>query len=370
MISDVDQYIKRCIELAELGRGNVSPNPMVGCVIVKNGKVIGEGYHQQFGKEHAEVNAINSATEDVKGSTVYVNLEPCSIYGKTPPCTDLLIKNGVSEVICGTLDPNPNVNGKGLKKLWKAGIKTKSGVLSPECEKLNEHFFKYIKTGFPFVTLKIAQTLDAKISCGKNDKNGITSIESRTLVHKFRAEHDAILVGDNTIRTDNPGLTVRHVKGRQPYRVILSSALDISLKSTILTDEYADRTIIVTSSSIYKKEVKKVERIISLGARVYPLKAGKNNLISLPLLLLFLGKINISSLFVEGGRDVFTSFLSEGLIDKLIFFIAPKIYGKGISSFNENNLKDFNQIELKNYSIEKMGPDLMIIAEPKYKNKN
>jgi diaminohydroxyphosphoribosylaminopyrimidine deaminase/5-amino-6-(5-phosphoribosylamino)uracil reductase len=372
MASKDEQHIKRCIELARMGSGNVSPNPLVGCVIVKKDKIIGEGYHKEYGKEHAEVNAIKNAKMDVSGATVYVNLEPCVIFGKTPPCTDLLISKKISKVVCGTLDPNPNVNGKGLLKLKRAGIKIESGILKNECIELNEKFFKYIKTGIPFITLKIAQTLDSKISNGKKGKNKITSIESRTFVHRLRTEHDAILVGSNTIVQDNPDLTIRHVKGRQPYRVILNSSLNISLKAKVLTDEFTEKTIIITSFNTYKDQIQKVEKIIRKGARVYPLKTGKNCFLKLKDVLKLLGNLGISSVLIEGGGKIFSSFISESLVDKLLIFISPKVYGKGVETFNTENFKNNISLEFSDYKLERIGNDALfsINVNPKKHNYN
>ncbi|MBI3192960.1 MAG: bifunctional diaminohydroxyphosphoribosylaminopyrimidine deaminase/5-amino-6-(5-phosphoribosylamino)uracil reductase RibD, partial [Ignavibacteriae bacterium] len=230
------KYIKQCLTLARKGAGSVSPNPMVGCVIVKNGKVIGTGYHQKFGEPHAEVHAINSAKESVNGATVYVNLEPCNYFGKTPPCTKLLIKSKIKRVVVGMLDPNLKVSGKGINQLQKAGIEVIAGVLEDEAKKLNEAFTKYIQTNRPFVTLKIAQTLDGKIADKNRKSQWITGAASLKYVHQLRVENDAVLVGAGTIKADDSLLTVREVEGRNPIRIIIDGNFNVSEDARIFHD--------------------------------------------------------------------------------------------------------------------------------------
>jgi len=352
-------YIKECIELAQKGIGKVSPNPLVGCVIVKDGKIISRGYHSEFGKDHAEVNAIKNAKGvDLTGATVYVNLEPCSIYSKTPPCCDLLIEKKVSRVVCGTKDYNPLINGNGIKKLRKAGIDVKVGVLKDECLRLNEKFFKYVKTKMPYVTLKIAQTLDGKISSGYYDKNKISSLEAQKYVHRLRLENDAILVGSGTIKKDNPYLTLRHVKGRQPYRVILNSNLDISLKSNVLNDDFVDKTILIVSNNSYKNKIKIIDKLINKGVRVYPLKLMRNDLFDLNEVLELLGEIEISSVLVEGGSKIFTQFVLQKCFDEINMFISPKIYGKGIFSIDPE-INKFINLQFKKYNYKLIGDEIL-----------
>jgi diaminohydroxyphosphoribosylaminopyrimidine deaminase/5-amino-6-(5-phosphoribosylamino)uracil reductase len=357
-------FIKECIELAIKGSGKVSPNPLVGCVIVKEGKIISSGYHSEYGKEHAEVNAIKNVREsDLAGSTVYVNLEPCPIYAKTPPCCDLLIDKKISKVVCGTKDPNPLINGKGIRKLRNAGIEVIVGVLEEECKALNEKFFKFMRTGLPFITIKIAQTIDSKISSGGKDKNQITSLQSQKYVHNLRMEHDAVLIGSGTLKTDNPSLTVRHVKGKQPYRIVLNSSLDVNLKSNIFCDEFVEKTILLVSSDIYKSKINVVHKLISKGVRIYPLKLKKNGLFDLTRAMELIGKIGISSVLVEGGSQIFAEFISQKLFDNLLVFIAPKIIGNGIPAFNPDYMRSFKGIEISNYVIETIGDDILFKAK-------
>ncbi|MFZ3156397.1 MAG: bifunctional diaminohydroxyphosphoribosylaminopyrimidine deaminase/5-amino-6-(5-phosphoribosylamino)uracil reductase RibD, partial [Smithella sp.] len=218
-----EYYMKLAIALARKGRFYVGPNPMVGAVIVKKGMIIGRGYHQRFGGNHAEINAIHNAGEDIAGSTLYVTLEPCCHEGKTPPCTDSIIKHKIARVVIGAIDSNPLVSCQGINYLQSCGIEVKTGVLENECRKLNEKFFHYIETGLPFITVKYAQTLDGRIATATGESQWISSTASLKFAHQLRAEHDAILVGRKTVDKDNPELTVRLVKGRNPLRVIVDS---------------------------------------------------------------------------------------------------------------------------------------------------
>ncbi len=361
--SDIDElFMMECLALAKKGGGYVNPNPMVGTVLVKNGGVIGRGYHKRFGDHHAEVNAIRSSKISVKGSTLYVNLEPCNYYGKTPPCTDLIIKNKISEVVVGMLDPNPIISGKGVAQLRKAGIKVRVGILEDECKKLNEAFTKYIETGIPFVTLKIAQTLDGLIA----DKNGkskwITNETSRVFVHHLRSRYDAVLIGANTVNCDNPSLTVREVNGRNPIRVILDGSLGVNTNAKVFSGNKS-RTILITSTKSGRDESSKLKKLLKKGIEVIELPSKKNNSLSLKQMLKKLGPIGIASILVEGGANIFSQFISEKLTDKLLIFIAPKIIGKGIGGFsNLENLTIAKNIQLKNITTFNLGNDILIEA--------
>ncbi len=242
-----ESYIQLTIEIAKKGEGSVSPNPLVGCVITKNNRIIGAGYHEKYGEAHAEINAINSCAESLEGSTLYVNLEPCSHFGKTPPCVDRIIKEKIKRVVIGTLDINPLVSGNGVKALKKAGIEVKVGILEKECIELNKFFFKYITEKLPYVTLKAAQTLDGMIADKNNYSEWISSSESRKYVHWLRSRYDAVLIGSETARKDNPKLTVRMVEGRNPFRVVLDSNLKLKSKSKSFKNNSDNKTIVVTS---------------------------------------------------------------------------------------------------------------------------
>ncbi|MCH7827231.1 MAG: bifunctional diaminohydroxyphosphoribosylaminopyrimidine deaminase/5-amino-6-(5-phosphoribosylamino)uracil reductase RibD [Bacteroidetes bacterium] len=355
-----EEYIKLAINLAKKGSGKVSPNPMVGCVIVKKGKIIGKGYHKKYGEHHAEINAINSALTSVKNSTVYVTLEPCSIYGNTPPCVERLIKEKVKRVVIGTKDPNPLVNGRGIAKLKKAKIDVSLGVKENECIKLNKFFNKYVSKKVPYVTLKAAVTLDGKIADKKGNSKWISSTQSRKFVHKLRFEYDSVLIGYNTFKKDNPSLNVRLVKGRNPHKIILDSKLRIVTNSNVFISKKDEKIIIITANE-NKNKLKKINFLKKAGAEILFIKKNKDGLLNLKILLKQLAKIKISSVLVEGGSNVFNSFIKQKLFDEIMLFISPKIMGRGLSwtgNLNIENIKkalNFEIIENK-----KIGDDIFI----------
>ncbi|MDO4534580.1 MAG: bifunctional diaminohydroxyphosphoribosylaminopyrimidine deaminase/5-amino-6-(5-phosphoribosylamino)uracil reductase RibD [Clostridium perfringens] len=342
-------YMNLALENAKKGRGKVNPNPMVGAVIVKNEKIIGIGYHEFFGGTHAEVNAFKNATEDVVGGTIYVTLEPCSHYGKTPPCADKIIEKKIRRVVVGSLDPNPIVAGRGIKKLRDAGIEVTIGVLGKECIKLNEVFMKYIKTKKPFVVLKCAMSLDGKICTRDGESKWITGEKAREHVHKTRGVLSGIMVGVETVIEDNPRLTSRVDIGKNPIRIVVDSTLRIPLSSNVLTDKFRDKTIIATTDYADKKKIREIE---NLGVKVLVVES-KEKRVNLNDLMYRLGEMNIDSIFLEGGGTLNFSALREGIIDKVQIYIAPKIIGgtlaktpvegEGIDklkdAFNINDLK-------------------------------
>lgn len=358
---DTDETImQKCIKLAEKGKGNVSPNPLVGCIIVKDGKIIGKSYHKIFGEEHAEVNAAIDAKRkgySLKGSTVYVNLEPCSHTGKTLPCSDFLIKENVGKVIIGMKDPYEKVNGKGISKLKKAGIKVNCGILEDKCRELNKFFIKYVTKHLPYVTLKVAQSIDGKIALDNFTSQWITGDSSRIFVHKLRSEYDVVMIGRNTAKVDNPSLTVREVHGRSPYRIVIdrNSTLPGNLK--LFTDDHKENTFVITGSSkkavtnIYSKNIIKVKE--------------KDQKFVLKDILKKLYTLNVSSILVEGGANLFSQFISTGLFDDVYFFIAPKIIGRGISSFNDFQISRLSEAKLlKQVYTKSINKDILIY----YKN--
>jgi len=321
-----DQYfMKIALGLAEKGRGFTSPNPMVGAVVVQNDDIIGKGYHEILGGAHAEVNAINDAGQLTKGATLYVTLEPCNHTGKTPPCTKKILESGISRVIAAMKDPNPGVKGEGIDYLKTCGISVKVGVCEDEAKKLNEAYVKYITTGRPFVTVKYASTLDGQIATRTGDSKWVTGEESRKFVHFLRHASDAIMVGINTVKKDNPSLTTRldDFDGRDPVRVILDGKLSIPHDANVLRLKSDSDIIIVISDSI---ETKKKIDAKKLGARI--IKAPlKDDLIDLNYVMDQLGAAGISSLLIEGGSRVIASAFSSGIVDKVIIFVAPKIMG-------------------------------------------
>lgn len=355
-----ESYIKLTLELAKKGIGNVSPNPLVGAVIIKNDRIIGAGYHEKFGSNHAEVNAILNAKESVEGSTLVVNLEPCSHHGKTPPCADRIIESKIKKVVIGSVDPNPLVAGNGIKKLKEAGIEVVQNVLNNECIELNKFFFKFISKGLPYVTLKIAQTIDSKIADKKYNSKWITSAESRTFVHNLRTEYDAVLIGSNTVKEDNPSLTVRHVEGRNPKRIILDTNLSLSTKYQIFKSANIGEVILLTSKES-KNKVKKLEKFDQLGVKVIFCKTNSDGKILLKSALKKIAKENIISVMVEGGSKVFSSFIIEKLFDELIVFVGPKLIGEGICSINDIGIKSIKhpyKLHLKD--LQMIGGDAML----------
>ncbi|WP_408645644.1 bifunctional diaminohydroxyphosphoribosylaminopyrimidine deaminase/5-amino-6-(5-phosphoribosylamino)uracil reductase RibD [Tepidibacter formicigenes] len=318
-------YMKSALELAKLGIGYVNPNPLVGAVIVKDGKIISEGYHQFYGGPHAEINAFKNTTEDVKGATMYVTLEPCSHYGKTPPCVQEIVKKGISKVVIAMKDPNPIVSGKGIKILKENKIEVIYGVLEEEAKKLNEIFIKYITEKVPFCILKTAMTLDGKIACYTGDSKWITNEFSRKYVHELRHRVSGIMVGIETVLMDNPQLTTRleDKKGNSPTRIVVDSKGRIPLDSNVLNKNLEGNTIIATTEIAHKNKIKSIKEM-GLDVIVTPIK---DNKVDLNYLMKELGKINIDSILLEGGSTLNYSALNEGIVDKVIFFIAPKILG-------------------------------------------
>ncbi len=334
-------WMKRCIELAKMGLGKVQPNPMVGAVIVYHNQIIGEGFHQRYGEAHAEINAINSVKDPslLKKSTIYVSLEPCSHFGKTPPCADKLIELGFPKVVVGCSDPHDKVNGKGISKLQNAGIEVVTNVLHDECQELNKRFFTFHQKKRPYIILKWAQTLDGFIDKERNDNephiNWITDEKTRMLVHRWRSEEQAILTGTNTILLDDPQLTVREWQGKNPLRLVIDEKLVIPETAKVF--DKASSTLIFNA---IKSELKGNLEFVKIDFT--------ENVFSQILLLLY--KRNILSLIVEGGRETLQSFIDAGLWDEArvfsgnCFFFsgtrAPEIKGKLILSerIGEDNL--------------------------------
>jgi len=354
-------YMALCLELALKGKGNAEPNPLVGCVIVKNNKVIGKGYHKRFGAAHAEVNAINSALDknrNIRGCTLYVNLEPCSHYGKTPPCSDLIIKHRIKQVVIGMKDPNPLVNGKGISKLKKAGIRVKTGVLLSKCVELNEKFIVNVTQNRPYVTMKVAQSLDGKIALNNFKSKWITDIDSREFSHQMRTENDCILIGRNSVVQDNPELTIRLVKSKkQPVRIVLDRDLKLSAKFKLLKNQQP-LTIVFHSSKNKTTDLPNLKYV--------KLKSYKR-IIRMADILKCLYNMGYNSILVEGGAFVYSQFVQENLFDEINVIIAPKIIGTGISSFKDfkiDSIAKAKELFLKEISL--INSDVVL----KFKNYN
>lgn len=316
-------YMERALELAEKGRGFTSPNPMVGAVIVKDGRVIGEGYHEKAGEAHAEVNAINSATESVEGATIYVTLEPCSHYGKTPPCSNLIIEKKLRKVVVAATDPNPLVSGSGLDRLRDAGIEVVEGVLESESNQLNEAFNKFITTSMPFVLMKYAMSIDGKIATETGDSKWISSEESREHAHHLRGYLSGIMVGIGTVLKDDPKLTCRVPGYNNPTRIVLDSELRIPLDANVLMNQDEAVTLVLTTehaSTSMRNEIEKMGvEIITV-----PEYGGK---VDLKKALEILGEKGIDSILLEGGGTLNASALQSKIVDKVNIYIAPKIIG-------------------------------------------
>lgn len=352
-----EAFIRKTLKLAAKGRGFVSPNPMVGAVLAREGRIISEGYHARFGLEHAEVDAINKATASLVDSTLYVNLEPCSHVGKQPPCTDRIIAEKIGHVVVGCLDPNPKVSGSGIAKLREHGIKVTVGVLEEACRELNAGFIKYITKGLPLVTLKIGQTIDGRITAADGSSKWITSPGGRKVAHQLRAEHDAILAGINTVLTDDPQLNVRMVKGPHPLRIVLDSKLRIPLEAKVLNDALAYKTIVATTDTQNDEKRKAIE---SKSARVWRLPAGDGG-VCLKILCERLGQEGVTSMLLEGGAGVFRSFLRSKLVDRVTIFVAPKIVGGGLSALQDLGVATLAQsIQLSNFQSRRAGDDILL----------
>ncbi len=355
---DDEHWMRKVLRLAEKGRGRTSPNPLVGAILVRNGKVVGEGYHARAGEAHAEIIALQHAKERARKATLYINLEPCTHYGKTPPCAPQVIKAGVKSVVIGMEDPNPLVRGKGMEALKKAGLNVRAGILESECRRLNEAFCKYITAKEPFIILKVAATLDGKIATREGDSKWISGEASRRLVHRLRDEVDGVLVGIGTVLRDDPLLTARIKGGRDPYRVVLDSRLKIPEEAKVFGDSPA-KVVIATTETAPKD---KIERLEKKGVRVLTLES-KEGRIDLKSCLSKLGEAGMMSLMVEGGNQVNGSFLDEGLIDKLLLFLssrligdpeAPGIFGgRGVSRLEE-------AIPLKEIRARRIGEDILL----------
>jgi len=352
------RYMRMACRLAEKAAGRTSPNPMVGAVLVRDGKIVGSGFHPFAGGDHAEIVAIKKAGNKADRATLYINLEPCNHYGRTPPCTGSLIAAGVKEVVAGMEDPNPLVSGKGLRALARAGIKVRTGVLHEECRVLNEAFTKLITRGVPFVTLKLAASLDGKIATATGDARWISCEESRATVHLLRNKYDAVVVGAGTVIADNPQLTCRIAGGRDPWRIILDARLRIPLNAEFLRRRGNDKNIIVTSDTA---PLGKIRALKDLGAAVWRLPAREGAVRWLPLLKK-LARIGIASVLIEGGAIIAAGALKEKMVDKMLLFYAPKLLGgDGRNMIDSLGIEHIKQsVMLQNLKVQKSGADLLI----------
>ncbi|MDD4565169.1 MAG: bifunctional diaminohydroxyphosphoribosylaminopyrimidine deaminase/5-amino-6-(5-phosphoribosylamino)uracil reductase RibD [Eubacteriales bacterium] len=355
------EYMRRALALAENGIGKTSPNPLVGAVIVKNGRIIGEGWHEKYGEVHAEVNAVRNSVESVESAEIYVNLEPCCHYGKTPPCAELLIEKGIKRVVIGAPDSNPKVEGAGIKRLREAGVEVTVGVMEEECRKLNEVFFYYHEKRRPFVVVKTAISLDGKTTAPSGESKWITGEAARNEVQHLRNRYSAIMVGIGTVIKDDPELTCRLEGGKNPVRIILDSSLRIKRNSRVLTDQQRNPTIIACTDSASSERASEME---ALGAKVLRCKSLGSH-VDLEDLMDKLKELAIDSILLEGGSAVNDAAFSQGIASKVIMYIAPKIIGgeKSKTFAGGKGIDQLNQaypvwIE----SIDRVGGDIKITA--------
>ena len=356
-----EKYMRLAMQLAGNAIGRTSPNPLVGAVIVKDNRVVGCGWHRKAGTPHAEVHALNQAGELAQGADVYVTLEPCAHYGKTPPCAKALVEAKVKNVYGGLLDVNPKVAGKGFKILEDAGIHVEYGFLQDELRKQNEVFFKWIEHKKPFIVLKAAMTLDGKIATATGQSKWITNETSRAYGYKLRDIYDGIMVGINTVIEDNPMLTSRVDGGKNPIRIVVDSSLKIDINANVVQDKSA-KTIVATTDKADKDKILKLQ---AQDVDVIVVDKDENDKVDIEKLLDILGQQNICSILVEGGATLSGSFVAKKLVDKVYFFIAPKIVGgkeakTPVAGIGILNLQE--ALALKDIQIEKLEEDVLIIG--------
>ncbi|MCK4979752.1 MAG: bifunctional diaminohydroxyphosphoribosylaminopyrimidine deaminase/5-amino-6-(5-phosphoribosylamino)uracil reductase RibD [Candidatus Delongbacteria bacterium] len=350
--------MKIALKEALKGKGKVSPNPLVGAVLVNNGKIIGKGAHLKFGEDHAEINTFNNCSESPIGADLYVTLEPCDHYGKTPPCTKRIIEEKIARVFIATLDPFMKVNSKGADRLRKAGILVNIGILEEEAKKMNESFIHFQKTGTPFILLKSAISLDGSIATDTGDSKWISCGKSRKYVHKLRNDYDAVLVGKNTVMKDDPKLTVKMVKGVNPRRVVIDKDLSLNIKYNIFSDENKNNTIILTSKDCDRSQKETILR--NRGITVLKISIN-NGYLNLKEAMKKLGELGISSMIVEGGGFTASKFLKEKLVNRINLFIAPLIIGSSKKLIDSLGIdKISNAIKITDKQISKFDEDILI----------
>ncbi len=357
------RFMRKAIALARKGTGRTAPNPVVGAVVVKEGKIVGEGWHRKAGTAHAEVVALEKAGELASGADLYVTLEPCCHHGKTPPCADAIIKAGVKRVVAGMTDPYHLVAGKGFDSLRSAGIIVEAGFMEDECRELNLGFIKYVQTGLPYVIYKSAMTLDGNIATVTGQSKWITCEESRRYVHKMRSVADAIMVGVDTILMDNPQLTVRHIKGKNPVRVIVDTRLRTPESVSVLSSDNSTRTIIATCETNPR-----VHKRYELQGATIIVCEEYDGRVMMKDLLGKLGRYGVQTVLLEGGSRLAGDMLANGLIDECIFFYAPKLVGNGFAPFAITGVDKMDEaFRMKIVSIGMIGDDAIVRARPELK---
>jgi diaminohydroxyphosphoribosylaminopyrimidine deaminase/5-amino-6-(5-phosphoribosylamino)uracil reductase len=360
--SDDERFMLRAIEIAEGGRGRTGPNPLVGAVIVYGGEVVGEGFHEKVGESHAEVNALRQAGERARGSTVYVTLEPCNHHGRTPPCTEALLEAGVERVVMAIRDPNREVEGGGKERLEQAGVSVEVGPLRALAERQNEAYVKKVKTGLPFVTLKMAMTVDGKVATRTGDSKWISSDEARSEVHLMRSWSDAVMVGIGTVLADDPRLTVRmgFKADPSPLRVVVDGRSRTPTSSKV-ADVTEAPTLVAVAGGAPAERVRALERN---GVEVHEIGHGA---VELGALMELLGRRGVTALLVEGGPGLAGSLLDRGLIDKFVFYVAPKVVGGAASPgpFGGAGAASVAEaVSLRIDTVSTIGPDIRLVAYP------
>ncbi|MBR2520282.1 MAG: bifunctional diaminohydroxyphosphoribosylaminopyrimidine deaminase/5-amino-6-(5-phosphoribosylamino)uracil reductase RibD [Selenomonadaceae bacterium] len=349
--------MREALRIAKFAEGRTSPNPLVGAVIVRDGKIIAQGWHRKAGTPHAEIHALNMAGELARGATLFVTLEPCSHFGRTPPCARAIVDAGIKKVVAAMSDPNPKVAGRGFEILRAAGIEVEVGLLEDEARKLNEVFLKWVMKKLPFITLKFACSLDGKIATVGGESQWISCEESRKFSHGLRDINDAILVGVGTVIADNPSLTTRLVDGKNPVRVIIDSNARIPLDAKVVTEKSARTIIAVTSNA----SPEKISALKNHGVEI--ITAGNGQRVDLKILMQELAAREITSILVEGGGTIHFAMLEAGLVDKIFAFVAPKIIGgsqalTAVEGAGFEKLSD--AVNLENFSAQKLGEDFLL----------
>ena len=355
-----EEYMKMAIEEANKGIGQVSPNPLVGAVIVKNGRVIGKGAHLRYGENHAEINAIESCKESCKGAIMYVTLEPCDHYGNTPPCSLRIIEEGFAVVYIAAIDKSSLVNGRGIKRLRDAGIVVETGILEDEAVRQNQFFFHYAKYGTPFVLLKSAISLDGCIGTRSGDSKWISGKESREFVHHLRGVYDAVLVGKNTAKNDNPRLNVRMVKGRNPLRIVVDKSLSLDLSLNLFSDENAYLTVVFAARGC---DLQKKNTLEQKNVRVVESPLEDDGYIAPAFILKKLGEMGVVSLLLEGGSFIASMFMEADCVNRLNLFIAPIIIGSGRTFLNLSGVETIkDSYFLDDINVSRNGDDIFFDA--------
>ena len=353
-----ERYMRRAIELALRAEGQTSPNPLVGACVVKGGRIVGEGLHKMAGLPHAEVNALNAAGQKAKGASLYVTLEPCDHFGRTPPCTEAIIRSGIKEVIIAMRDPNPINNGRGIRRLKKSGIKTVQGVLEDKAKAMNRPYIKFITKGLPYVTLKLAESLDGKIATSRGDSKWITGEEARRRVQFLRGRVDAVMVGVNTIIKDDPRLTLR-VGKKKLTRIILDSRLRTPLDARIFADSERSPIVIAAAEGANQNKARALEK---RGALVLSVKSRRDK-VDIVQLLKILAEMGMMHILVEGGGELAASLIENGLADHLLFFIAPKIIGgrDAVTSVEGDGVDLVSgAVRVKGIKLRRFGEDILV----------